>query len=129
MPAELLPRLLVVDDEKYICNMIRDALSSEALELSVFSDPIAALRYIDENPVDLALTDIVMGEHSGIEILDAVRSNNSDAVVIIMTAHPTLETAVSVLKNGAYDFLVKPFKMELLKATINRGLKHLSIAR
>lgn len=129
MPAELLPRLLVVDDEKYICNMIREALSSSALELSVFSDPVEALRYIDENPVDLALTDIVMGEHSGIEILDAVRSNNADAVVIIMTAHPTLETAVSVLKNGAYDFLVKPFKMELLKATINRGLEHLSIAR
>ncbi len=129
MPAELLPRLLVVDDEKYICNMISDALSSEELELSVFSDPVAALRYINENPVDIALTDIVMGEHSGIEILDAVRSNNADAVVIIMTAHPTLETAVSVLKNGAYDFLVKPFKMEFLKATINRGLKHLLIGR
>lgn len=109
--------------------MIRDALSAEPLELSVFSDPAAALRYIDENQVDLVLTDMVMGEHSGIEILEAVRANNTDAVVIIMTAHPTLETAISVLKNGAYDFLVKPFKMELLKATINRGLGHLSIAR
>ena len=129
MPAELLPRLLVVDDEKYICNMISDALSAEALELAVFSDPLEALSYIDKNPIDLALTDIVMGVHSGIEILDAVRFNNSDAVVIIMTAHPTLETAVSVLKNGAYDFLVKPFKMEFLKATINRGLEHLLIGR
>ncbi len=129
MPAELLPRLLVVDDEKYICNMIREAMSAEPLELSVFSEPRAALKHIGENPVDLVLTDMVMGEHSGIEILDAVRANNTNAVVIIMTAHPTLDTAVSVLKNGAYDFLVKPFKMEFLKATIKRGLEHLSIAR
>lgn len=109
--------------------MIREALSAEPLELSVFSDPAAALKHVDENPVDLALTDMVMGEHSGIEILDAVRANNSDAVVIIMTAHPTVESAISVLKNGAYDFLVKPFKMELLKATINRGLEHLEMRR
>ncbi len=129
MPAGLPPRLLVVDDEKYICDMIQEALVSEPLEVAVFSDPIEALKHIDKNPVDLALTDLIMGEHSGIEILDAVRSNNSDAVVIIMTAHPTVETAISVLKNGAYDFLVKPFKLELLKATIYRGLEHLDMRR
>jgi len=129
MSGRLPTRLLVVDDEKYIGNMIRDALADEPLELSVYADPLTALKHIDENPVDLVLTDMVMGEHSGIEILDAVRSNNTDAVVIIMTAHPTVETAIAVLKNGAYDFLVKPFKMELLKATINRGLEHLQMRR
>ncbi|MGH8016182.1 MAG: response regulator, partial [Candidatus Zixiibacteriota bacterium] len=127
--TKITTRLLVVDDEKYIGNMIREALSSEPLELSFFSDPVAALEHINENPVDLVLTDMVMGQHSGIEILDAVRANSSDAVVIIMTAHPTVETAISVLKNGAYDFLVKPFKLELLKATINRGLDHLQMRR
>ncbi|HEX2896471.1 MAG TPA: HD domain-containing phosphohydrolase [candidate division Zixibacteria bacterium] len=129
MPAKVPARLLVVDDEKYICNMIRDSLSAEPLELAVFSDPILALKHIEENPVDVVLTDMVMGQHSGIEILDAVRANNADAVVIIMTAHPTVETAISVLKNGAYDFLVKPFKLELLKATLNRGLDHLQMRR
>jgi len=129
MPAVLPVRLLVVDDEKYICNMIRDALAAEPFELSVYSDPIAALKHIDENPVDLVLTDMVMGEHTGIEILEAVRANSTDSIVIIMTAHPTVETAIAVLKNGAYDFLVKPFKMELLKATINRGVEHLHIRR
>lgn len=127
--ADLPTRLLVVDDEKYIGNLIRDALASEPLELSVFNDPVAALKHIDENPVDLVLTDVVMGEHSGIEIFDAVRANSPDAVVIIMTAHPTVETAISVLRNGAYDFLVKPFKIELLKATINRGLEKLQMRR
>ncbi len=129
MPHRLPARLLVVDDEKYICDMIREALASGPLELSVFSDPVEALKHIDENPVDMVLTDMVMGEHSGIEILDAVRLNTADAVVIIMTAHPTVEAAISVLKSGAYDFLVKPFKLELLKATLNRGLEHLQMRR
>lgn len=129
MSADIPVNLLVVDDEKYICNLIRDALASEPLELTVFSDAAEALRHIDQNPVDIVLSDLVMGEHSGIEILDAVRENNSNAIVIMMTAHPTVETAISVLKNGAYDFLVKPFKLELLKATINRGLEHLNVRR
>ncbi len=122
-------KILVVDDEKYICNLIKDALGTELYDLSVYSDPELALKHLDCEPVDLVLTDLIMGSHSGIEILDAVLQHNHDAIIILMTAHPTIETVISVLKNGAYDFLVKPFKMELLKAAIERGLEHQSIRR
>jgi response regulator RpfG family c-di-GMP phosphodiesterase len=121
--------ILVVDDEKYICSIIVEALTSENHHIVSFSDPVQALEYIQQNPVDLVLTDLVMGEYSGVQILDATLANHSDAVVILMTAYPTLETAVSVLKKGAYDFLVKPFKLDLLKATVNRGFKHQRIIR
>ena len=122
-------KILVVDDEKYICNLIKDFLGMETYDLSVYIDPDLALKHLDCKPVDLVLTDLIMGSHSGIEILDAALKHNHDAIVILMTAHPTIETVISVLKNGAYDFLVKPFKMELLKATIERGLEHQSIRR
>ncbi|MCP4685897.1 MAG: response regulator [bacterium] len=122
-------RILVVDDEEYICKIIVESLGEENFDIASFTDPREALDYIAANPVDLALTDLVMGQYSGLNILEATLENHPDAIVILMTAHPTVQTAISVLKKGAYDFLVKPFKLELLSATIKRGLAHQKIAR
>ncbi|NOY88743.1 MAG: response regulator [FCB group bacterium] len=121
--------IVVVDDEKYICNIIVEALSAEKYHVESFSHPESAIKYIKENPVDLVLTDLVMGEYSGVHIFDITRSYHKDAIVILMTAFPTVETAISVLKKGAYDFLVKPFKLNLLRATIKRGLEHQKLVR
>jgi response regulator RpfG family c-di-GMP phosphodiesterase len=123
------PNILIVDDEKYICNIIVEALASEDCNCVSISDPSSALEYIHNNQVDLVLSDLVMGEYSGVQILEATLAEHQDAVVILMTAHPTVQTAVSVLKAGAYDFLVKPFKLEMLRATIRRGLAHQQILR
>lgn len=123
------PNILIVDDEKYICNIIVEALASEDCNCVSISNPSSALEYIHNNQVDLVLSDLVMGEYSGVQILEATLAEHQDAVVILMTAHPTVQTAVSVLKAGAYDFLVKPFKLEMLRATIRRGLAHQQILR
>lgn len=122
-------RILIVDDEEYICNIIVEALESENYEIISFSDPEKALDYIEKNQVDLVLTDLVMGKFSGIQVLETTLKNYSDSVVILMTAHPTIKTAISVLKKGAYDFMVKPFKLEVLKATVRRGLAHQQVIR
>lgn len=122
-------RIVVVDDEQYICNIIFESLAGCDYEVTTFTDPIRAIKHIESNPVDLVLTDLVMGEHSGVQVVETVLGNHSDAIVILMTAHPTVQTAISVLKRGAYDFLVKPFKLELLRATIKRGLSHQSVVR
>ena len=129
MPPELRKRILVVDDEEYICRIIVESLSDEGYDIVSFSDPAQALAYLANNPIDLVLTDLVMGEFSGLQILEAALDNDPDTIVILMTAHPTVQTAISVLKRGAYDFLVKPFKLELLNATIKRGLGHQKIVR
>ncbi len=121
--------ILVVDDERYICSIIQEALGSERYCIKALSDPAQALEYIEQHPLDLVLTDLIMGEHSGIQILETTLRHHSDAIVILMTAHPTLETAISVLTRGAYDFLVKPFRLELLKATVKRGLDHQKLLR
>jgi response regulator RpfG family c-di-GMP phosphodiesterase len=121
--------IVVVDDEQYICNIIAEALSSEACHVVTFCEPARALEYIENNAVDLVLTDLVMGERSGVEILETTQAAHKDAVVILMTAHPTVQTAISVLKKGAYDFLVKPFKLDILKAAIQRGVNHQRVIR
>jgi len=121
--------VLVVDDESYICNIIQESLADEDYNLKVTSDPAEALDYLRRNPVDLVLTDLMMGEYSGVQMLDTALAEQDEAIVILMTAHPTVETAISVLKKGAHDFLVKPFKLELLKATLNRCLDHQRLMR
>jgi response regulator RpfG family c-di-GMP phosphodiesterase len=121
--------VVVVDDEQYICRIIVESLGDEFYDIVAFSNPTEALEHIGRNPVDLVLTDLVMGEHSGMQMIETTLENHPDAVVILMTAHPTVQTAIQVLKRGAYDFLVKPFKLELLNATIRRGLNHQNILR
>ncbi|MEE9442883.1 MAG: HD domain-containing phosphohydrolase [candidate division Zixibacteria bacterium] len=122
--------IIVIDDETYICNIVKEALSSnEAYRVKSFSDPGKALTYLEKNHVDLVLTDLVMGEFSGVDILETAFREHPDCILILMTAHPTVNNAISVLKKGAYDYLVKPFKLETLKSAVVRGLRHQALAR
>ena len=129
MRADPRKKLVVVDDEEYIGKIIAESLGDKDYAVSVFNDPKKALEHIGNNPVDLVLSDILMGAHSGTEVLETTLENHPDAIIIMMTAHPTIQTAIAVLRRGAYDFLVKPFKLEMLGATIKRGLAHQKILR
>lgn len=122
--------LVVIDDEKYVCNIIMEALDEFAsYNVRKFTNPIEAIDFISDNAIDLVLTDLVMGKHSGVQVLESTLRNHPDAVVILMTGYPTVKTAISVLKKGGYDYLIKPFKLEDLKSTISRGLDHQRIKR
>jgi len=121
--------IVVVDDETYICNIIVEALASDKYAVRAFTDSREAMQFIRDNHVDLVLSDLVMKDCSGVEVLDTTLATHRDAIFILMTAHPTVETAISVLRKGAYDFLVKPFKLDLLRATITRGLEHQRVLR
>ena len=117
------PHLLVVDDEQYICEVIQEMLSAERYQIQTASDPEKALDLIKAQPVDLVLTDLIMGRVSGVDIINQTMRFHTDAIVILMTGQPTIENAVTVLKSGAYDYLVKPFSMDTLRAVIKRGLE------
>lgn len=93
------------------------------------SDPEKAVDLIKAQPVDLILTDLIMGKISGVNVLDQTMKSHPDAIVILMTGQPTIENAVTVLKSGAYDYLVKPFSMDTLRAVIKRGLEKQKLYR
>lgn len=129
MPAVRKSRILVVDDEEYICKIVVELLGETEYDIASFTRPEEALEYLATNPVDLVLTDMMMGKYSGLQIIEAALENHPDAIIVLMTAHPTVQSAISVLKRGAYDFLVKPFKLELLQQTVQRGLAHQRVIR
>lgn len=123
------PSILVIDDEKYICKIVVESLGSHDYKVVSFNDPAEGLQYLKDHPIDLVLTDLVMGEYSGVDIMASALELHPDVIVILMTAHPTIQTAISVLTQGAYDFLVKPFKLDVLHAAIRRGLAHQQVLR
>jgi response regulator RpfG family c-di-GMP phosphodiesterase len=117
------PHILVVDDEEYICEVIKEMLADVNCRVQTACDPRKAMDILEREPVDFVLTDLIMGEKSGVDVLNKTIKLHPDAVVVLMTGRPTIENAVAVLKSGAYDYLIKPFSMDTLRAVIKRGLE------
>jgi response regulator RpfG family c-di-GMP phosphodiesterase len=123
------PLMLVVDDEEYICEVIKEMLADENYRVQTACDPRKAMEILEKEPVDFVLTDLIMGERSGVDVLNKAVKLHPDAVVVLMTGRPTIENAVAVLKSGAYDYLVKPFSMDTLRAVVKRGLEKQKLLR
>ncbi len=121
--------ILVVDDEKEIASLIKEALSDSRHAVFSTTSFSEACSILESQAIDLVLVDLFLGKKSGEEIFNKAKELHPDVVVILMTGQPTLENAISVLKSGAYDYLVKPFTVPTLKAVVKRGLEKQKLAR
>ncbi len=113
-------RLLVVDDEKSICSTIEAALKGSGHQVEVADSGEMALSLMRRNPPEILLTDLRMDGISGLDLLGKSREYFPSVTPVIMTAYGTIDTAVSAMKSGAYDYLVKPFTPEQLEHLIER---------
>jgi NtrC-family two-component system response regulator AlgB len=113
-------RLLVVDDEKSICTTIEAALKGAGHEVEVADSGELALALMRRQSPDILLTDLRMDGMSGLDLLGKAREYFPSVTVVIMTAYGTIDTAVAAMKNGAYDYLVKPFTPEQLEHLVER---------
>ncbi len=113
-------RLLVVDDEKSICSTIEAALKASGHQVEVADSGEMAITLMRKQAPDILLTDLRMDGMSGLDLLNKTREYFPSATVVIMTAYGTIDTAVSAMRNGAYDYLVKPFTPEQLDHLIER---------
>ncbi|MFK7999044.1 MAG: HD domain-containing phosphohydrolase [Polyangiales bacterium] len=117
------PRILVVDDEQVIREILADFLSMEGFVLRTAADGNEALMELSRAHYDLVLSDLKMPNMGGIELLGAIQKHAPGVVTVIMTGFGTVETAINAMKKGAYDYILKPFKMEEVVHTIRRGLE------
>ena len=116
-------KILVVDDEKGMCESLQTLLSKVGYEVTTVEKGEEALRRIKRGNFDLVITDIKMPRVDGLDILKAARKKDEDALVILMTAYASLESAISAINQGAYDYLMKPIEFPELKLTIQRALE------
>ena len=116
-------RILVVDDERGIREGCRRILQSEGFEVETAENGKEGLANIKEKPYDLILIDLMMPGMGGMELLHHIREIDPEIMAIVITGFATVETAVEAMKQGAYDYIPKPFTPDQLMAVLNRGLE------
>jgi two-component system NtrC family response regulator len=116
--------ILVVDDEINYLTVMEALLGEAGYEVLTAPSAVEALKIAGASDLDLVLTDMKMPKMSGIELLDQVQRLYPDLPVIIMTAFGTVEKAVTAMKKGAFDYILKPFKNEEILVTIAKALEH-----
>ncbi len=117
--------ILIVDDEILTLNNLRKALEKEGYEIYIADSGERALEIIHKLKPDLVLLDLMLPGISGLEVLKNTKERGNEIIVIMMTAYEILEKAVEAMKLGAYDYILKPFKISDLKNTIRRALETL----
>src|SRR5881409_3076229 len=117
--------ILVVDDEKPQRDILQEILTTAGYDVTSASSGEAALKFAKERSFDLALTDLKMTGMDGIELLQHLLGQDSSIIVILLTAHGSIDSAKEALRRGAFDYLQKPYDRDTLLETIRRALTKL----
>ncbi len=117
-------RILIVDDELSIVDVLRSLLEREGHTVETASEGATALKKLRESVFDLLITDIRLPEVDGITLLRQARELQSHLAVIVITAYAKVDNAVEAMKNGAFDYVTKPFKFDEILLTVQRALTY-----
>jgi two-component system sensor histidine kinase/response regulator len=116
-------KILVIDDEVGIRQGCQRVLEPQGFEVDKAATIQEGLRKITEEGFDLVLIDVMMPDGRGIDLLEPIRKIDPDIVCVIITGYATVELAVQAIKEGAYDFISKPFTADMLLLTVNQGME------
>ena len=112
--------ILFVDDDRDILFIVEEYLSRQGYRVTVVDNGIKALGLVKEKDFDIVITDLKMPEFDGLQLLAAIKEYRPETEVVIVTGYGTVESAVRAMKFGSYDYIQKPFKLDALKALIDK---------
>ncbi len=115
--------ILIVEDRESMSDMLKETLASEGFRTVLAKDGQEGIKKLKEERIDLVLTDLKLPKKDGIEVLKAAKEENPLMPVIVMTAYGSVETAVAAMKEGAFDFITKPFDTDHLLVLMKRALE------
>ncbi len=121
--------VLIVDDEKSMCDLVQAALSISGFDTVTCQTADLALETVRQQDFDVVLTDVRMPGTSGLDLCEQITQLRPDVPVVVMTAFGNMETAISAIRKGAYDFIVKPVEMQVLRLTIQRAAERRRLGR
>jgi len=116
-------RILIVDDEDYMREVVRQALEGADFEVDEAADGKTALSMLRQYPYNVIVTDIRLPGLTGDKILEEALSLFSETIVIVMTGFGNIQSAVEAMRKGAYDYLPKPFQLDELVVRVEKGLE------
>ena len=115
--------IMVVEDEEMMRSILRRLLQDSGYDVVTADSAEAALAAFGENDIAVTLTDIKMSGMDGLELLDRLKTIDENALVVIMTAYSSVDSAVAALRKGAYDYVTKPFVNEDLLQTVKNAIQ------
>ncbi len=116
-------KILIVDDEQDILETLPDVLNKWGHRTYIAKNGLEALQVFQQQNLDFVITDVKMPEMDGMELLQKIQEFDKSVMVIFLTGYPSLDSAISAMRTGAYDYLVKPVNLDELKLRIERGLE------
>jgi len=122
-------RILVVDDERSMQEFLEIFLRGEGYAVATAGDVANARAMLENDDFDVVISDIQMPGGSGLDLLHAAREVAPEAMVIMITAYASTETAIAAMKEGAYDYLTKPFRVDEIRLVVEKALEKKSLAR
>jgi two-component system response regulator PilR (NtrC family) len=123
-PADRAPRILVVDDEQSMRELLAIVLRREGYEVQLAENGRAAIDILQREPIDLLISDIKMPDLSGVDVLRAAKQVDQDILGIMITAFASTDTAVEAMRLGACDYLSKPFDVDVLKIKVREKIEN-----
>jgi two-component system response regulator PilR (NtrC family) len=122
-------RILVVDDERSMREFLEICFRREGYDVATAADVDSALALLEADDYDVVISDLQMPGRSGLELLHAVRDTSPETAVILITAFATTETAIAAMKEGAYDYVTKPFKVDEIRLVVEKALEKKLLSR
>ncbi len=119
-----IPHLLIVDDERATRESLEEILTLEGFQVALADSGEQALAVLRDTPIDLMLLDLKMKGMDGLQTTETAKQIAPDTVIIMLTAHGTLESAIAAMRRGAFDYLLKPATVSDIIASVQRGLSH-----
>lgn len=121
--------ILIAEDEKDIGDILLDVLSQADREIAVVNNGADAVNKLREDHCDLLITDLMMPDVDGMEVLKTAKALYPDILAIIMTGYASIETAIEAVKQGAYDYIRKPFRLEEFKISVDNACEKIRLRR
>ncbi len=122
------PRILIIDDERRMCDSLKMLLSGEGYAIDTADDCYGGIECLKSANYALVITDLVTPQLTGFEVMDYVSNHCPDTLVIAMTGYASLHSAVEAMRRGAYDYIVKPFNFDVMKLTVERALDRIRLS-
>ncbi|MBW2122457.1 MAG: response regulator [Deltaproteobacteria bacterium] len=121
--------ILLVDDYIPSRNVLQEFLEGDSFSIVTAENGLEAIHAIGENRFDLVITDLKMPGPNGIEVLKRARQANPDVQVIIITGYASLETAIEAVKEGAYDYITRPFKLDEMRVVVENACEKIRLIK
>lgn len=122
-------QILLIEDEKRLRSNVQMLLTAEGYTVSTAADGDEGMRCLQQQPYDVVITDVMMEGSNGFQVMEYIATHCPETLVIVMTGYASTESATEALRRGAYDYLAKPFEVEMLLFSLERALEKVQLQR